>query len=73
VISVAGGLSLDLTMTDAGEPGSSGAVAPLDSIGFTVWKGNDLWYSSNWDGSKTVEELLDGGNLQVHTLNGSRK
>lgn len=69
-ISVAGGLQLEMTLTDRGEPGSTGVA--LDSIGFTVWKGEELWYSSNWDGTQTLEELLDGGNVQVHTLNGSR-
>jgi hypothetical protein len=73
VISVAGGLVLDMTLTDAGEPGSSVATFTPDSIGFTIWKGNDLWYSSNWDGTRTIEELLDGGNVQVHTLQGTRK
>ena len=47
-------------MTDNGEPGSS------DTIGITVWnKAGGLWLSSNWNGTKTVEQALAGGNLVV--------
>jgi hypothetical protein len=47
-------------MTDMGEPGSS------DSIAITVWnKNGGLWFASHWDGTKTVEQILAGGNLQV--------
>jgi hypothetical protein len=49
-----------MTLTDKGEPGSS------DSIGFTLWNGNTLLFSSEWTGSKTDEKRLDGGNLVVH-------
>ena len=39
-------------MTDKGEPGSS------DTIGITVWnKSGGLWFSSNWNGTKTVEQV----------------
>jgi hypothetical protein len=52
--------ALQLTMTDKGEPGTS------DTLGITVWntKGG-LWFSSNWDGTKTVEQTLGKGNLVV--------
>jgi hypothetical protein len=47
-------------MTDAGEPGSS------DKIAITVWnKAGGLWFASHWNGSKTIEQLLSGGNLKV--------
>jgi hypothetical protein len=60
-ISVDGGATLQMNMTDKGEPGSS------DTIGFTVWnKSGGLWFSSNWTGVKTAEQLLVGGNLVVH-------
>jgi hypothetical protein len=59
-VSVDGGASLQVVMTDAGEPGSS------DKIAITVWnKAGGLWYASNWDGTRTVEQKLDGGNLKV--------
>jgi len=60
-ISVDGNAALQVTMTDNGEPGSS------DTIGITVWnKSGGLWFSSNWASTKTVEQLLGGGNLVVH-------
>ncbi|MCK5217385.1 MAG: PKD domain-containing protein, partial [Methanosarcinales archaeon] len=59
-ISIDGNAALQMTLTDNGEPGSS------DSIAITLWnKNGGLWYSSNWDGIKTIEQNLDGGNLVV--------
>jgi hypothetical protein len=59
-VSVDGNATLRVTMTDAGEPGSK------DLIGITVWnKNGGVWFSSNWDGAKTLEQLLGGGNLAV--------
>lgn len=57
---IAGNLSLQVTMTDRGEPGSN------DTIGITLYKGNTLLFSSEWNGAKTVEATLTGGNLVVH-------
>jgi len=31
----------------------------------TLWYGSTLVYSSNWSGTKTIEQTLGGGNLQV--------
>jgi hypothetical protein len=59
-ISIAGNLTLVATLTDLGEPGSS------DSIGITLWNRNALWFSSNWTGNKTIEQILGGGNLVIH-------
>jgi hypothetical protein len=59
-VTVAGNLTLQLTVTDKGDPGSS------DSIGVTAWSGNKLVFSSEWNGAKTIEGLLDGGNTVVH-------
>jgi hypothetical protein len=60
--SVDGGATLQVTMTDAGEPGSS------DKIGIVVYnKAGGVWFSSNWNGTKTIEQLLGGGNLLVHS------
>jgi hypothetical protein len=59
-ISIDGNATLQVTMTDKGEPGSS------DSIGVSVWsKSGPLWFSSNWNGPKTLEQTLGGGNLAV--------
>ncbi|MDH5641700.1 MAG: PKD domain-containing protein, partial [Nitrospira sp.] len=56
------GANLDLiaTVTDRGEPGIT------DSVAFTVWKQNELWYASAWNGVQTIEQVLTGGNIQVH-------
>ena len=59
-ISIYGGISLQVTMTDNGEPGRS------DMIGFTLMNGNNLVYSSSWPVNKTLESFLVGGNLVVH-------
>jgi hypothetical protein len=59
-ISLGGNLTLQVTMTDKGEPGSS------DTIGVTLWDGSKLIFSSEWSGTKTVEQVLGGGNLVVH-------
>lgn len=57
---VAGNLSLQISMTDRGEPGSA------DSIGISLYNGNTLLFSSEWTGAKTAEGTLNGGNLAVH-------
>jgi hypothetical protein len=59
-ISLGGNLSLQVTLTDKGEPGSA------DTIGVTLWNGSTLLFSSEWRGSKTVEGLFNGGNAVVH-------
>ncbi|MEK6320345.1 MAG: HYR domain-containing protein [Acidobacteriota bacterium] len=61
VIGIDGNATLQVVMTDKGEPGN------LDTIGITVWnKQGGLWFSSNWNGTTTIEQLLGGGNLVVH-------
>jgi hypothetical protein len=60
-ISIEGGASFQMTMRDNGEPGSS------DQIGFTLYSSsNQLLFSSSWDGTKTVEQILGGGNVVIH-------
>ena len=50
-----------MTMHDNGEPGSS------DQIGFTLYSSsNQLLFSSSWDGTKTLEQILGGGNVVIH-------
>src|SRR5439155_1474041 len=61
VLSIDGNATLQVTMTDKGEPGNT------DTIGITVWnKNGGVWFSSNWNGTRTVEQPLGGGNLVVH-------
>lgn len=59
-VGILGGLTMQTTMTDNGEPGSN------DRIGVTLWDGNTLVYSSNWVTTQTIELLLNGGNLKVN-------
>src|ERR1041384_8315556 len=60
IISIDGNATLQVTMTDNGEPGSS------DTIAITVWnKSGGLWFSSKGSGRKTLEQVLGGGNRQV--------
>jgi hypothetical protein len=60
-IAIDGNATLQVKMTDIGEPGTS------DTISITVWnKNGGLWFASNWDGTRTVEQLLAAGNVVVH-------
>ena len=61
-ISLGGGHSFQMKMTDRGEPGSS------DTIGMALYANGSgaLLFSSNWSGTNTIEQLLGGGNLLVH-------
>jgi len=60
-ISVEGNGTLQVNMTDAGDPGSS------DKIGIVVYnKAGGVWFSSYWNGTATVQQILNGGNLVVH-------
>jgi len=60
-IAVDGNATLIITMDDNGEPGSG------DTLGIAVYsKTGGLWFSSNWTGTTTAEQNLDGGNLIVH-------
>jgi hypothetical protein len=60
-ISVDGNATLQVNMTDEGDPGSN------DMIGIVVYnKSGGVWFSSNWNGVSTVQQTLGGGNLVVH-------
>lgn len=59
-VSLGGNLTLQMALTDRGEPGSA------DSLAITVNNGNVLLFSSEWNGTKTVEKILIGGNLAAH-------
>lgn len=59
-VPLGGNLTLQVTMTDNGEPGSQ------DTIGVTLWKGGQLLFSSEWNGSATLEMPISGGNIVVH-------
>src|SRR6185436_5006725 len=58
IIAIDGNATLQVSMDDKGEPGN------LDSISITVWnKNGGLWFSSNWNGVKTTDKVLSGGNV----------
>ena len=52
------GFTVQLVMTDKGK-GTS------DSVGFTLWDGPLLLFSSEWNGASTVERPLTKGNLEA--------
>ncbi len=60
-ISLGGGHSFQMRLSDKGEPGST------DTIAITLYANGTgaLLFSSNWNGTNTMEQLLNGGNLQV--------
>jgi hypothetical protein len=60
-VTIYGGITLQVTMTDNGEPGNT------DMIGITLLNGSSLVYSSNWISTKTTELVLNGGNLVVRS------
>ncbi|HVK07210.1 MAG TPA: hypothetical protein VM597_00395, partial [Gemmataceae bacterium] len=60
-VMVAGNLTLELTVTDRGEPGTA------DAVGLTLWRQSELLFSSRWTGAKTAEQVLAGGNVVVHS------
>jgi hypothetical protein len=60
-ISIGGNLTLQVNMTDKGDPGTK------DLIAISLWNGSKLLYSSKWTGASTTEMLLSGGNLVVHS------
>ncbi len=54
--------TLQVLLTDRGEPGRN------DSLAVAVWDRDDrLWFSSHWNGRRTVEQTLGGGNLKIHS------
>ncbi|MBD0255972.1 MAG: T9SS type A sorting domain-containing protein, partial [Cytophagales bacterium] len=61
-VPLGGNLTLQVTMTDKGEPGVN------DQIGITVYNNaGGIFHSSNWNGVKTAEMVLKGGNLVVNS------
>jgi hypothetical protein len=59
-VSGTGNSTMQVILTDAGEPGLN------DEYAITVWtSSNELFHSSNWVSTATVKQLLGGGNIQV--------
>lgn len=55
---VGSGFTLQVSMTDKGK-------GTNDSVGFTLWDGALLLFSSEWNGASTVERPLISGNLEA--------
>jgi hypothetical protein len=57
-VPVDGNATLQLDLRDQGNDG--------DTLGVTLWdKRGGLWFASRWDGVRTLQQLLDGGDLRV--------
>jgi hypothetical protein len=61
-VAVSGANTIRVDVTDRGEPGSADDIAVLVND-----KNGGLSFSSDWNGTKTVEEVLTGGNIVVST------
>ncbi|HKX87044.1 MAG TPA: YDG domain-containing protein [Flavobacterium sp.] len=69
-VSLEGGAAFQMAMTDSGNSLSQKTLAITLNR-----KAGGVWFSSNWNASqsKTVEQILNGGSLQVRTASGSAK
>jgi len=61
VQSIAGNQTLQVSMTDRGEPGFG------DDISILVYRDANVYFSSNWNGTSTILQELDGGNIKIHS------
>jgi hypothetical protein len=59
--SIGGNATLQVNMTDRGEPGGND-----HDRDHRLHKSGGLWFSSNWSGSLTLEQALGGGNVVAH-------
>jgi hypothetical protein len=59
-VALGGNLTFQMELTDKGEPGNT------DMLGISVWNdAGGLFFSSRWDGTRTVEQNLGGGNVVI--------
>ncbi len=56
-VALGGGYTLQMAMLDNGEPGAT------DTISFELTNSGAVVFSSNWDGVKTAQKVLSGGNV----------
>jgi hypothetical protein len=60
-VSVDGNATIKVEMTDRSNTGTG------DAIAITIWnKAGGLWFASNWNGTRTDEQVLAGGNIRVN-------
>ena len=61
-VSIDGNATMTISVYDEGEPGTN------DKIAITVLsKNGGTYFSSNWNGTQTVEQYLGGGDIQIRT------
>ncbi len=59
-VALGGNLTLQVDVTDAALGGQT------DKVGITLWNSSGgLYFTSNWSGTKTLQQLLGGGNISV--------
>ena len=59
-IAIGGNLKLQVDMTDAALGGQT------DKVGITLWNSaGGLFFSSNWTGTTSIQQLLGRGNISV--------
>jgi hypothetical protein len=62
IVAIEGGAILQLSMGDYSFDGKN------DNFGITLQrKAGGIWFSSNWNGTKTIDQVLSGGNVYVST------
>ncbi|QGY44304.1 T9SS type A sorting domain-containing protein [Maribellus comscasis] len=61
-VSLGGNLELQVTLSDCSQNGE------FDKMGISVWDNNgNLIYSSNWTGYETVKQVIEAGNIVIHS------
>lgn len=66
-VTLAENLSLQLDLIDKGEPGDN------DEMAISLFDGNELLFSSNWQENLTIADLLFNGNIIIYQSNCSEK
>jgi hypothetical protein len=68
-VTVEGNASVQMAMTDFGDPTGAATDPIADRIGITIRTNfGGVWYSSHSDGKNTLEQNLDGGNLRIKNV-----
>jgi Calx-beta domain/FG-GAP-like repeat/Bacterial Ig domain/TLD len=65
-ISLGGNLDLTVRTDDNGAPGTGSNNKGNDKVSVTLFRGSELWFSSNWTGVQSQLQVLDGGNIRNH-------
>ncbi|MES2798256.1 MAG: hypothetical protein V4683_19970, partial [Bacteroidota bacterium] len=68
-VGIEGNANLQVSMIDKG----TGANSLLDVIAITLHrKAGGIWFSSEWNGSKTIEREISSGDIYVSSTSGAR-